>query len=79
MISKILIAIGTLIIVASVFGIIAGIGGSFYALKTNESAGIGAVGTGIWFALISNIAFFVGVIVLGIGCIKLYRERKQRK
>lgn len=76
MISKILIAVGVLIIVASLFGIVAGIVGSFYALETNESAGIGAVGAGIRFALISNIAFFVGVIVLGIGLIKLYRDKK---
>jgi biopolymer transport protein ExbB/TolQ len=43
--------------VASLFGIVAGIGSSFYALETNESAGFGAVGSGVQFALISNVAF----------------------
>ena len=79
MISKILITTGILIFLESILGIIGGIAGSFYALKTNESGGIGAVGSGILFALISSIGFFFDSILLGVGCIKLFRERRSSK
>lgn len=78
MTSKILIGSGVLLILFSLNGIVAGIFLSFQALKTNESAGIGAVGSGIQFALISNIVFFVGLLILIVGLVKFYRDRKSR-
>ncbi len=78
MTSKILIGSGVLLILFSLIGIVAGIFLSFQALKTNESAGIGAVGSGIQFALISNIVFFVGLLILIVGLVKFYRDRKSR-
>ena len=79
MIAKILIGSGILVIFISLIGIVGGIFGSFQALKSNESAGIGAVGFGIQFALVSNILFFAGLLVLVFGCIKLYRDKRARK
>ena len=75
---------GMAIFVVSTLGAIIGIGwgisSSFEALKTNESAGIGAVGGGIYTALIFNILFLitglVGIALLVIGCIKGYRHSK---
>ncbi len=75
---------GIAIIAVSMLGVIIGIGwgisSSFDALKTNESAGIGAVGGGLYAALIFNILFMitglVGVMLLVIGCIKGYRHSK---
>ena len=75
---------GTATFIVSILGAIIGVGwgisSSFNALKTNESAGIGAVGDGIYTALIFNILFIItgliGIIVLVIGCIKGYRHSK---
>lgn len=78
MTSKILIGSGVLLILVSLIGIVAGIFLSFQALKFNESAGIGAVGSGIQFALVSNIVFFVGLLILIVGLVKFYRDRKSK-
>ena len=78
MTSKVLIGIGVLLILVSLIGIVAGIFLSFQALKTNESAGIGAVGSGIQLALVSNIVFFVGLLILIVGLVKFYRDRKPK-
>ena len=79
MFAKILIGSGILIMFTSIIGVVGGIFGSFEALKSSESAGIGAVGDGIQFALVSNILFFVGILVLLFGCIKLYRDKRASK
>lgn len=54
-----------LVILSPLFGLagtIWGIYRSFGALATNESAGIGAVGAGIWLALIATICGILGAI-----------------
>ena len=78
MLAKALIALGILLMVGSPFGVIAGIINSFAALHGNETAGIGAVGAGVYFALISSIAFFVGLILLVVGIIKLNRDKNPK-
>ena len=66
--------------IGGLVGVIWGISSSFSALKTNESAGIGAVGDGIYMALIFNIIFvltgLVGMIFLVIGGIKGYKHSR---
>jgi hypothetical protein len=79
MVSKILIGSGILMIAASVLGIVFGIYSSFAALKTSESAGIGAVSGSIEFALLSSIFIFVGFIFVIIGVVKLYKNSKTLK
>jgi len=54
-----------LVILSPLFGLagtIWGIYRSFGTLATNESAGIGAVGAGIWLALIATICGILGAI-----------------
>ncbi len=79
MLSKILIGSGIFIILTSLIAVLLGIISSFQAMKFNENAGIVAVGSGLIFALISNVLFFVGLLVLLLGCIKLYRDKRSRK
>ena len=76
---KILIASGILVMVAGLFGTIAGIYESFASIKFNETAGIGAVGAGLWFALLSNIGFFGGLLLLIIGIVKLARKARSSR
>ena len=77
-IEKILISSGLLLMAASSIGVVAGVYRSFSAMRFNETAGIGAVGNGILFALISNIAFFVGLVLLIVGVVKLVRKNTSR-
>lgn len=67
-------------LVGGFVGVIWGISSSFSALEMNESAGIGAVGNGIYMALIFNILFvftsLVGMILLVIGGIKGYKHSR---
>ena len=79
MLAKMLIGSGTILIVTSLIGIVLGVFSSFQAMKFNENAGIGAVGSGITFALISNVLFFVGLLVLAFGFIKLYRDKRSNR
>jgi hypothetical protein len=76
MIIKILIGGGLLLMAASLLGIIGGIYGSFASLKFNETAGIGAVGNGLLFALLSNVAFFVGLLLFIIDVVKLVLKNR---
>jgi hypothetical protein len=78
MLSRILLVSGILMIVASFIGVALSLHSSFASLHTNESAGIGAVGDGIYFALISTIAFFVGLGLLIGGVIKLILEKRSK-
>jgi len=77
-IEKILIGSGLLLMAASSIGVVGGIYRSFSAMRFNETAGIGAVGNGILFALVSNIAFFVGLVLLIVGVVKLVRKNRSR-
>lgn len=79
MLGKLLIGSGIFLILSGVIGCALGIYSTFQAMKFNENAGIGAIGTGIQFALISSIFALVGFILLIIGWIKLYRDKKSFK
>ena len=74
------IAILVISLVGGLVGVYWGISSSFSALEMNESAGIGAVGAGIYMALIFTILFIftglVGMIFLVIGGIKGYRRSR---
>jgi biopolymer transport protein ExbB/TolQ len=63
--------------VAGLVGIASGIYSSFDALKTTESAGIGAVGGGIEKALFFTVFFlitgFVGFLIFIVGILKMRR------
>ena len=76
MTAKLLIGSGVFAIIGSVLGIGWGIYSSFQHLKDSEAAGIGAVGSSIKFALLSNIFFFVGLILVVVGGLTLYRKKK---
>ena len=69
-------------IVAGIIGVIWGISSSFDALKTNESAGIGAVGGGIEAAFYSTVFFTItglaGLAILLAGVFKM-RKFKSHK
>lgn len=75
------VAILIISLVGGLGGAFWGISSSFSALKMNESAGIGAVGAGIYTALVLNIIFvltgLVGMILLVIGGIKGYKDSRQ--
>lgn len=77
------LAIVVVSMLGAVIGVVWGMSSSFAALKTNESAGLGAVSSGIYTALIFNILFLVtgliGIIVSVIGGIKGYRQSKAVK
>lgn len=66
---KILVIAGGLLVGLGPIGIVGGIYKSFASLKTNESAGIGAVGGGIELALVSAILSVVGLLLLVAGII----------
>jgi len=66
---KILVIVGGLLVGLGPIGIVGGIYRSFASLKTNELAGIGAVGGGIELALISAILSVVGLLLLVAGII----------
>lgn len=69
--------------IAGVIGAIWGISSSFEALKTNETASIGAVGGGIEKALFFTVFFlitgFLGLVILIIGLLKMRRFKKSLK
>jgi hypothetical protein len=68
--SKILTAIGGLLILLSLGGIGVGIYKSFQAIHFNESAGIGAVGgAALSIAFLCCVVFFVGLMLLIIGLV----------
>ena len=77
------IAVLVISLVGGIVGVYWGISSSFSALEMNESAGIGAVGDGIYTALIFNILFLftglVGMIVLVIGGINGYKHSRLKE
>jgi biopolymer transport protein ExbB/TolQ len=68
--------------VAGVLGTLWGVFSSFDALKTNESAGIGAVGGGIEKALFFTVFFLItglaGFVILIIGIFKMRRFKSPK-
>ncbi len=79
MLAKILIGSGILIVFVSIICVLGGIFSSFQALRFNESAGIGAVGGGLQFALLAVILFIVGLLFMVFGGLKLYRGKRAGK
>ena len=75
-IGKALLAIGILAFALGTLGIAGGIIFSFSSLHTNESAGIGAVGAGIQFALIGSIIGIGGVLMSVVGIILLLVSKR---
>ena len=71
---KILVIVGGLLLCLGPIGIAGGIYKSFDSLKTNESAGIGAVGGGIELALIGTVVSVIGLLLLISGVIVFYRK-----
>lgn len=71
LVGLILVVLGPL---AGIGGTIWSISGSFAALKTNESAGIGAVGVGLQSAIVFSIAGIVATIVGAILIIRAIRR-----
>ena len=70
---------GVVISLAGIIGIGGGIYSSFRAMEFSESSGIGAVGSGVVFALVSNILIFAGLAILTVGLVKFYREKNRPK
>lgn len=68
---KALLILGVTTFLLGLFVIAGGIVFSFSSLRMNESAGIGAVGGGIQFALLGSITGIVGTIVIVAGVILL--------
>jgi biopolymer transport protein ExbB/TolQ len=72
---KIFIIGGGILFILGLIGTPVGIYMSFDALDANESAGIGAVGDGIGFALISNIVSIIGSLLLIVGVVLLVLKK----
>ena len=72
---RLLAYVGLLFIVGSLLGIVGGIYASFSSLQFNESAGIGAVGSGIWFAMLSSFAALVGIVLAIVGLILVAKNK----
>jgi biopolymer transport protein ExbB/TolQ len=69
-------------ILVGILGTVWGIYNSFDALKTNEGAsGIGEVGAGLENAVFASafslIGSLIGLILIVIGGVKAYRQRKE--
>jgi biopolymer transport protein ExbB/TolQ len=68
--------------IAGLVGLASGIYSSFDALKTNESAGIDAVGDGIGSALFFTYFFlitgFVGFLIFLVGILKMRRFKSPK-
>jgi len=74
-----LILISVSLVIPSLI-VVWGIYSSFEALRTNQTAGIGAVGGGIEVGLIASIfgivGFVTGAILIAIGFVKANRQAK---
>jgi hypothetical protein len=66
---KVLVIAGGFLLGLGPIGVAGGIYKSFASLKTNELAGIGAVGGGIELALVSAILSVIGLLLLVAGMI----------
>ena len=75
-IGKALVILGIVVFLFGLFGIAGGLIISFGQLHSNESAGIGAVGGGIEFALLGSIAGFIGTILIVTGVILLLVSKR---
>ena len=68
-------------VLVGVVGTVGGIFGSFYALQTNDGTQpIDDVGAGIQNAFYSNIFSAIGIVIalilIAVGGVKFYRQRK---
>jgi hypothetical protein len=75
---KKLIFAGTIVFLIGTLGIILGIFESFRSIHINESAGIGAVGAGLQFALIGGVAGVMGGLLIAAGLILLLISRRSK-
>lgn len=73
---KVLLTTGIAAFVLGLFGIGVGLIVSFSQVRMNESAGIGAVGGGIEFALLGSFAGLVGTIAVVAGVILLLLSKR---
>jgi biopolymer transport protein TolQ len=73
---KVWVMSGILLMLAGMFGTVWGIYRSFQSLATEQTAGIGAVGDAIGFALICCLGGIAAMIPLIIGLVKLYKSTK---
>ena len=78
--SKVLIVTGVVILALGILSIIGGLVVSFRSMRFNESAGIGAVGGALQFALIGSVAGIIGVLLIVVGLIMfLISKRREIK
>jgi hypothetical protein len=75
---KTLLIGGIVVLMLGSLGITAGIILSFSQMHTNESAGIGAVGGGLEFAVLGSLADIVGVLSTAAGVILLFLSKRAR-
>ena len=75
---KKLIVPGTVVFLIGILGIVGGIFESFQSIHINESAGIGAVGAGLQFALIGSVAGIMGGLLIAAGLILLLISRRSK-
>ena len=75
-IGKALVILGIVVFLFGLSGIAGGLIISFGQLHSNESAGIGAVGGGIEFALLGSIAGFIETILIVTGVILLLVSKR---
>ena len=74
-IGKIILATGLLLTGAGILGLAAGVYVSFAALRFNESAGIGAVGGGIWFAMLGSVTSLIGIALAIVGLMLVIKNK----
>lgn len=79
MLGKILIGIGILLMLAGPLMTVGGIYGSFQAMELKESAGIGAVGLGIFISMVGSLGLPVGALLALIGGIIMYFDSKKKQ
>ena len=75
---KKLIVPGTVVFLIGILGIVGGIFESLQEIHINESAGIGAVGAGLQFALIGSVAGIMGGLLIAAGLILLLISRRSK-
>lgn len=70
-------------IIIGILGTVWGIHASFEALRTNQSAGVGAVGAGIesalFFTIFSMIGLLTGLILIVVGIVKQRSSKSAEK
>ena len=75
MIGKIFLVAGLLLTVGSILAVAGGIYASFAAMKFNASAGIDAVGNGIWLAMLSSFTALRGIAFAIVGLVFVVKNK----